>query len=196
MNEYITYNILDVICDIGEDACKSILSSFCCPLNKEVEKFIKTNAISFSRQHITITYLIFCDYQNKSYLVGYFSLANKFVLINEDSLDNATRKKVIKFSQYDEDLDRRMLSMPLIAQLGKNFAPLPIKVNGKDLLRSALKQVEEIEHLIGGKTVFIECSNQKKLYGFYSSEGFLPFGERICKSGEVLVQMLKVLKHK
>ena len=56
-----------------------------------------------------------------------------------------------------------------------------------------------MEYLIGGKTVYIECSNQPKLFDFYSAAGFLAFDKR-AKQGsvdedDVLVQMLKYFNH-
>lgn len=37
MSGYIGMNIMDVIEQIGEEATKSLLSDFSCPLNKDVE---------------------------------------------------------------------------------------------------------------------------------------------------------------
>ena len=93
-----------------------------------------------------------------------------------------------------------MVSMPLIAQLGRNFDPnLPFSITGTDLLSMALQRVLDVEYLIGGKTVYIECNNQPKLFDFYSASGFLAFDKR-SKQGsidknDVLVQMLKYFNH-
>jgi hypothetical protein len=95
-----------------------------------------------------------------------------------------------------------MVSMPLIAQLGKNYNKiLSTTMQGSELLTLALNRVIEIEHLIGGKITYIECSNEPKLYDFYSSFGFIPFDERTLpnensnNSEEILVQMLKYFNH-
>lgn len=92
--------------------------------------------------------------------------------------------------------------MPLIAQLGKNFSPaLPFKMAGADLLEMALERVLEIEHLIGGKTVYIECNNQPNLFDYYSAAGFFQFDIRIRQTDDpndtdhVLIQMLKYFNH-
>ena len=46
-----------------------------------------------------------------------------------------------------------MVSMPLIAQLGKNFyTNFPMKMASADLFEMALDRVLEVVHLIGGKT--------------------------------------------
>ena len=76
-----------------------------------------------------------------------------------------------------------------------------MKIAGADLLEMALERVLEIEHLIGGKTVDIECNNQPKLFDFYSATGFFPFDERVRQTDDpndtdnVLVQMLKYFNH-
>lgn len=93
-----------------------------------------------------------------------------------------------------------MVSMPLIAQLGRNFNPdLPLNIAGADLLSMALQRVLDVEYLIGGKTVYIECSNHPKLFDFYSAFGFLAFDKRNKQSSaaenDMLVQMLKYFNH-
>jgi len=88
-----------------------------------------------------------------------------------------------------------MVSMPLIAQLGRNFnSNLPFGISGSDLLSMALQRVLDVEYVIGGKTVYIECNNQPKLFDFYSSSGFLAFDKRnrqgSVNKNDVLIQKL------
>lgn len=202
MTNYMQTNILDMLEYVGEDNCQKILSTFSCPLNTDVEDFIHTKAIQFAKQKIAISYLVFAEKDNTQYLVGYYTLTNKFVCVNNTSLSKTMQKKISKFSQYDPASDRFMVSMPLIAQLGKNFnTNLPMKMAGADLLEMALDRVLEVEHLIGGKTVYIECNNHPKLFDFYSATGFFPFDERVHQTNDpndtnnVLVQMLKYFNH-
>lgn len=202
MINYMQTNILDMLEYIGEDNCQKILSTFVCPLNPDVEDFIHAKAIPFAKQKIAISYLVFTEQNNQRYFVGYYTLANKFICVNNSSLSRTMQKKISKFSQYDPASDRFLVSMPLIAQLGKNFnTTLPIQMAGADLLEMALERVLEVEHLIGGKTVYIECNNQPKLFDFYSATGFFPFDERIRQTDDpndndnVLIQMLKYFNH-
>lgn len=202
MTNYMQTNVLDMLEYVGEDNCQKILSTFSCPLNTDVEDFIHTKAIQFAKQKIAISYLVFAEQDNMRYLVGYYTLTNKFVCVNNTSLSKTMQKKIGKFSQYDPASDRFMVSMPLIAQLGKNFnTNLPMKMAGADLLEMALDRVLEVEHLIGGKTVYIECNNHPKLFDFYSATGFFPFDERVHQTNDsddtnnVLVQMLKYFNH-
>ena len=193
-------NILDIMKMYGEDSCKEILSTFMCPLNLDVEDFIHNKAIEFARQRIAITFLVFKEKENVSAFVGYYTLANKFVSIAGTHLSKTLQKKIAKFSQYDNSLNRFMISMPLIAQLGRNFNPnLPFSITGTDLLSMALQRVLDVEYLIGGKTVYIECNNQPKLFDFYSASGFLTFDKRnkqgSADENDVLIQMLKYFSH-
>ena len=55
------------------------------------------------------------------------------------------------------------------------------------------------QNIIGGKTVYIECVDNPKLYDFYGQNGFYEFGKREKESEELLegnyfVQMLKYFK--
>ena len=184
----------------GEDSCKTILSTFICPLNLDVEDFIQNKAMEFARQRIAITFLVFKENESGSSFVGYYTLANKFVSIAGTHLSKTLQKKIAKFSQYDDSLNRFMVSMPLIAQLGRNFNPnLPLGIAGVDLLSMALQRVLDVEYLIGGKTVYIECNNQPKLFEFYSASGFIAFDKRnkqgSIDENDVLVQMLKYFNH-
>ena len=75
----------------------------------------------------------------------------------------------------------------------------PFSIAGADLLSMALQRVLDVEYLIGGKTVYIECNNQPKLFDFYSASGFLAFDKRnkqgSADENDVLVQMLKYFNH-
>lgn len=193
-------NILDMMKMYGEDSCRAVLSTFMCPLNIDVEDFIHNKAMEFARQRIAITFIVFQETKSGSALVGYYTLANKFVSISGTHLSKTLQKKIARFSQYDEVLERFVVSMPLIAQLGRNFNPnLPFGIAGADLLSLALPRVLDVEYLIGVKTVYIECNDQPKLFDFYSTFGFLAFDKRSRQGdvdeNDVLIQMLKYFNH-
>ena len=118
--DYMVFNLLELLDIYGEDTLSDILSDFMCPQNKDVENFIQTKAISFSQQRLAMTYLVFANVEQLE-IVGYFTLTNKFVSIPGDALSKTLQKRISKFSQYDEEQERFLVSMPLIAQLGRNF---------------------------------------------------------------------------
>lgn len=204
MSGYIGINLRDIIYDeeLGENAAKSLLSSFSCPLNRDVDYFLKHTAIEFSKQSIASTYLIMASYKSNYVLVGYFTLANKIFCIEKDSLPNRKWKsRMAKFGQFDPAIQRYTISAPLIGQLGKNYSNSYNKlITGDELLKLAIDKVREMQYIVGGKIVYLECEQKEKLIDFYSQNGFVNFGLRPLDkdetdkvSGDHLVQMLKYL---
>lgn len=194
-------NILDMIDLAGEDDCQAVFSAFTCPLNRDVEDFIHNKAIAFAKQRIAITYLVYFENIEKSVLVGYYTLTNKFVSVSGEMISKTLVKRISKFAQYDKQSGRYLVSMPLIAQLGKNYAQAAssISFSGNDLLCLACNRVEQAQKIIGGKMTYIECSSNPKLYDFYTQNHFCEFGQRNPDIGElsdspVLIQMLQYFK--
>ncbi|MDO4446053.1 MAG: N-acetyltransferase [Bacillota bacterium] len=203
MNGYVGLNLKEMIEQLGEDETKQILSEFSCPQNKDVEYFLKNNAITFSKQGISSTYIIMASFRNKYVLVGYFTLANKIFCIEKNSFPSQSwRRRIAKFAQYDTTIKRYTLSAPLIGQLGKNFAnSYNTLISGDELLKLALDKVQEMQNIVGGKIVYLECEDKECLLDFYSNNGFVNFGKRMLDrdetdtlSGEYLIQMLKYMK--
>lgn len=202
MSGYIGINLKEMLEQIGETATKSVLSDFSCPLNPDIEKFLKHTAIEFSKQGISSTYLIMASYKHKYVLVGYYTLSNKFFCIDKDAFPSKNlRKRISKFAQYDSTIRRYTLSAPLIGQLGKNYTNgYNTLITGDELLELALEKVKEIHSILGGKIVYLECEDKERLIEFYSNNGFVNFGKRILDhdetdlSGEYLIQMLKYMK--
>ena len=203
MSGYVGMNLKDILQDdcLGEDEARRFLSSFSCPLNPDVEGFLKNKAIEFSKQGISSTYLIMASYRTQYVLVGYFTLANKIFCISRDSLPNSKwRRRMAKFGQFDTTIRRYTISAPLIGQLGKNYEnSYNDLITGDELLKLALDKVREMQYIVGGKIVYLECERKEKLIDFYSRNGFVNFGLRPLDkdesglSGSSLVQMLKYL---
>ena len=64
-----TINLLDIIDDADEDTTRSVLASYSCPLNQDVESFVRDKAVDFARQGIAQTHLVFRTFGDESYLV-------------------------------------------------------------------------------------------------------------------------------
>ena len=50
MSNFTSVNILDMINAIGEEELQLILSDFSCPMNHEIEEFVRKNAIEFAKR--------------------------------------------------------------------------------------------------------------------------------------------------
>lgn len=199
------YSILslnDIIEEKGEDFCREILSAFSCPENADVEKFLtKRAAIDFAKQGISQTFLVFAPFKKKQVLCGYFTIANKYIVVSKKSVSATTARKLRKFSMPAAPNDNFVIMAPLIAQLGKNYADDCNRLlRGDELLKLALDQIKLAQRIIGGKVVYVECEDTDFLKRFYQSNGFVIFGKRKLDKdektdmrGAYLLQLLKYL---
>lgn len=200
MAGYKIVNLRMLVEELGEEPVKTLLSKFSCPLNPDVEGFLRTKAIEFSKNGFSQTHLVFASHKGEPALVGYFTLANKYITVTGNNLSKTMRRRINKFAIYDPKIRSYCLSAPLIAQLGKNYADgLNKLITGDELLALACRKVSRIQFDLGGKFVYLECEDKPKLVEFYSSNGFCEFAQRTLDSdetgfdGEYLLQMLKYI---
>lgn len=186
-------NILDMVKAVGEDEVNDILSDFSCPLNPEIEYFLKHDAIQFAKEKTAITYLVFNE---NGEFVAYFTLTHKAVEIEGRSLSNSVKRRLRKISTFEEETESFLMSAFLIAQFGKNYA-IPGKIDGTELMKNALTKLQDIQWEIGGTVVYLECEKKQKLIDFYSSEAnhFIQFKERHNESDGIdYLMMMRILK--
>lgn len=172
---YQIVNLNDTINTTAEERIDEILSSYSCPLNRDVEYFLKNKAKEFSKQRIASTYLIFTSYQDEPVFIGYFSIAQKTMFISRKNIPSESfKRRINKFGEYNPDLKGYVLS---------------------------LEQVAEIQALSSGKFTYIECEDKEPLIRFYTDNGFRKIANREISKGEVgivessyLVQMIKYIK--
>ena len=201
LSGYGLINLNDMLQEVGEDKLKIILSSYLCPYNQDIEYFLNEKAIEFSKQRIAATHLVFTSYKSEPVLIGYFTLANKYIFIHQKvfSKSKTLKKRIAKFGMRQET--GYSLGTPLIAQLGKNYTnDYNTLITGDELLSMAIAKVKQIQDDIGGKFVYLECEDVEKLTDFYSSNGFINFGRRDLDpdekgrmSGTYLIQMLRYI---
>ena len=152
-------NLNLLIEECGEEVARNYLSDFSCPLNKDVENFLKQKAIDFAKQGWAQTHLVMMSYKKEMVLVGYFTLASKFITVSSKHLNTTTKKRIAKFSTYDPVLKAYLLSAPLIAQLGKNYSNgYDRLITGDELLSLACNKVRFIQLDLGGRYVYLEKS--------------------------------------
>ena len=201
MPEYISISLLDMIDQKGESYVRNIISSFSCPQNKDVEDFLHSKAIEFSKQGLSKTHLVFTLKEDNLILVGYYCLAPKPIIIEKSVLSKTLQKKVNKFAVHDISNKRYITSASLIGQLGKNFTDGNNKlIDGSYLLNLAIKKIKAIQDEIGGRLTYLECEDNEKLINFYKKNGFTVFGKRELEKdetdsfrGKYLIQLLKYI---
>lgn len=198
---YKIINLKDIYNVVGESRTKEVLKDFKCNLNNDVEYFLKEKAIEFSKQDISRTYIVMSQHKEKDVIVGYFAIANKSTIIKKVILSNTKRRSLLKYAKYDNEIKGYNIALPLIGQIGKNYNNGYDKlISGEILLKFACDKIKEIQNMIGGRHVFLECEDNEKLKEFYENNGFECFGKRNLekdemnqKNGAYLLQMLRDL---
>lgn len=184
----------------GEADVKAELSEFSCPLNPDIEYFIKQKAIEFSKQGLASTHLVYMSYKDQPVLVGYYALANKTVIIKSSLIKSSRwRSRINKFAEYHPELKSYIAAMPLIGQLGKNFTNnYNTLITGNQLLEIACEKVRSAQFVLSGKLVYLECEDNPNLVAFYENNGFSAFNKRQLGGDEInndgkgyLLQMIK-----
>lgn len=200
MSGYSVLSLSDILAEQGEDFCREILSDFSCPHNKDVEKFLtKRSAIDFAKQDISQTFLVYASYQKRNVLCGYFTIANKYIVVSKHSVSKTVARRLRKFSISNVPDGDLVIMAPLLAQLGKNFQNnYNSLITGDELLKIALDKIRDAQKIIGGKVVYVECEDVTFLKQFYRDNGFVEFGkrrldkdERTEMTGTHLIQLLK-----
>lgn len=181
---FVEMNLSDIIEQLGEDATKSILSSFSCPLNKDVENFIRYKAIEFSKRTLAKTHLVFWETEDQKSreFVGYYTITSKVITVDRNVLSNNEARKLRNQGIFDTSKQKFMISAPLIAQLGKNFTSgNDTLISGPDLLQMAVNKIHKIHKIqkdMGGRFMYLECEDKEKLLTFYQKCNFKVFGKR------------------
>ena len=202
MDGFVELNLRLYIDAVGDDEAKRTLASFLCPMNADVQEFLRVKAFEFAKQGITQTHLVFASYMGSPVLVGYYSLTNKVITVKKNSVSATSAKKISKFGTFNDQTHSYVVSAPLIAQLGKNYSNGYCKlISGDVLLALACQKVKQVQLEIGGKIVYLECEDKPKLIEFYTRNGFCNFGKRQLDkdekdllSGDYLIQLMKYLK--
>ena len=182
--------------ELGEDELLQILSEFSCPINPDVEKFLKSSSVNFTKKNQSVTYLVFSAVGGK--LLGYFTLALKPLTVRGETVSNTVKKKLLRISELDRESDTYTMSAYLIAQLGKNYSESAGKmITGTELLELAWNKIKETQYEFGGMVVFLEAENEEKLLSFYRNNRFSQFDTRKTISSKdephELVQLLRLL---
>lgn len=192
-------SLKDMIEVRGEAVMKTELSRFSCPLNPDIEYFIKTKAIEFDKHGFAATHLVYHSYRSEPVLVGYYALANKSVSIKRSSISSKWRSRLNRFASYDPETKQYQISLPLIGQIGKNYTnEYNTLITGDQLLSFACGKIRDAQRIMGGRMVYLECEDKPELLAFYERNGFYEFGRRNLDKDEIghetsryLIQLIK-----
>lgn len=172
---------------------ENVLNTFKGRGESEVSDFLHNKSIDYEQRYLSSTYLI---YNDRSQLVGYFTISNKGLIISKESYEKLLKKQQKKLSFNGRKLENGdyIVNSFLLGQLGKNFNKNILeedKIKGVELLTIAYNLLIEIKNLINVKYLWIECEDNKKLLDFYSNFGFKLIENYVSNNG-LKVMILKL----
>lgn len=187
MDGYGLVLLSEMVEEIGEEKTREVLSNFSCPLNKDVEDFLKNKAIPMIPQNKCPVHLVFSSYKKDPVLIGYYAVCVKTIEIPKGSVNRRFYERLAKFDERDAlSKDKLVMSAPLIAQLGKNYYNgYNNLIRGDELLKLACDDISMVLKNVGGKVVYLECEPKEKLKTFYINNGFRIFNTRPMDKDEV-----------
>lgn len=183
---YSQVNLAMLVEELGEQEVKTMLSTFCCPRNADVEDFLRNKAIEFSKQGTAKTHLIYTSYKGEVVLAAYYALTlQPFDIKRTSNLSATMRKRIKRFAKYDENYKVYRVSAPLIGQLAKNYNNgYDNLITGDELLELACRRIQDMQLDFGGKVAFLECEDISGLVNFYERNGFKAFDHRNLAGAE------------
>lgn len=120
-NNFIVLNIREYLENddgrLGEEKLLQFLSEFSCPLNKDVERFLKHQAVEFAKKHQAVTYLVLS--LEDAELLGYFSITIKPLVVKAEPFSNTVKRKLARFSEIDKGSRLIILRLTSLHSLGK-----------------------------------------------------------------------------
>ena len=168
------------------------IAAFSCPRNPSVERFLKNNAIDFTKQDTSVTYLVFA--RGIGALLGYFSLTIRPIEVPADRVSKTLGKRLERAGRFDKQANIYNAAAYLIAQLGKNYTDgANEKISGDELLRAAWDKLRQIQYHVAGSIAFLEAEDVPALVEFYNRNNFRVFGERDSEEGR-LIQFVRAVR--
>ena len=192
-----TLSLEEMMNELEDEVLKSILSSFSCIYDEDIQNFLHNRAIEFERLSKSRTYLVVSDEEFRNPKVmfdeitiyGYISLAVKVFTVPETT-SNRQRQQLDGFSAKKHGKQIYNFPCYLIGQLARNSNVPKESISGVELLNFAYKTIGEAVKLVGGRNILVECHNNKKLIQFYLNNGFYQISQ-VPDDNQTMIQMIR-----
>ena len=190
MNLIRTIQLQDLIKEVGKKNAKKYLSDFSCPLNKDIENFIREKSIPFECAGMARTTLVFLqDNTSNPKLVAFYSITTS--KINLDNINKGNKRKLIGTSYAVGN----EISAILIGQLSKNYAYDYDKlISGKTLMGLVFKRIYEIDKMVPSILTYVDFQDISKLKSYYKSYGFEYLRTNTTKNETLLCYVIQTKK--
>ena len=192
-----TLALKDIMSELEDDKLKSLLSSFACIYDEDIQNFLHNRAVEFERLSKSRPYLIVSEEQfenpeitfDEFTIYGYISLAVKVFTVPETT-SNRQRQQLDGFSAKEHGKQISNFPCYLIGQLARNSNVPKESISGAELLNFAYDIIAISVDAVGGRNILIECHNDKKLVQFYLYNEFYRISQ-MPDENQSMIQMIR-----
>ena len=168
-------SLQDIIADIKDEEYikEKILKQFKSRDRNSIEDFLHNKSINFEKSSLSATHLIRNDKSGE--ILGYFTFANKSLIIEKENFLNLSRTQQKRFSQSGRKLKdgSYVVNSFLLAQIGKNYNISDKNmITGNEIISLAHELLLIVKKIINTKYLWLECEDNSSLIRFYSNYGF------------------------
>lgn len=150
----------------GKEETEKFLSTFSCKKNRDVEIYLRSQAIVDEERWKSRTYLIINPDSKR--ILAFFTISTKYVLVGKCLC--ISKSKIRKLNADEKGIAQSYL----IGQLAR--ADDTNQGLGKDVLKRAISTIRKSSMIVGCRTIRIDCRNSESLIGYYESVGFTDAG--------------------
>ena len=193
----VTRKLRGLMEECEDDQLQSLLSSFSCEQDRDIQNFLHNRAMLFERLDKSRTYLIADNEQisapgfkaRNMTIYGYIKLSIKNFRAPE-TMSNRQRLLLDGFSAKEHGEPVEYFPCYLIGQLARNSNVPKDSVTGADLLLFAFDLIGKAFDAVGGRNILVECRNVNHLVQFYLDNDFLEISH--IPDGDIeMVQLLR-----
>lgn len=169
--------------EVDKDTIQCALSSFC-PVkdHEDIKHFLDRAAIPQEEQKISRTYL-WLDEESlaieKIKILGFFAIALKVFKFSAD-IPTKKRQRITKNSNEETN---QYAPAFLIGQVSRSIETQ--KGIGSSLVYEALRRIKEVQNIIGGNFIYLDCHNETKIIDNYMKSGFKYLQDKQDGSGDI-----------
>ena len=143
-----------------------MLAGFFCSLDRNVESFLKKNALLYERKGFGRSYLYITD-EPIPRIAAFFSVA--ITSTDFEKVSKTRKKKILSFDKPGVSAKDHFGGL-LIGQLGRADGFGSADINGQEMIEAAEEIIESGRFFVGGRIIYLDCS--KDLIPFYQKNGY------------------------
>ena len=97
MNSFAVISATELESSAGATAVAEIVHGFSCGRNREVDNFVRSNGLEFTRRKISVTHFVFEPIRHRC--VGYFTLTHKPLSMRVSNLSRTRCSRISRFAR-------------------------------------------------------------------------------------------------